>query len=175
MYSNFDSSYTTKELAKASKVAITYHYDNPESAKEPDKKASWYEYLSGASKDINNLLNKDDNLNDYDNNLVDDHVNDPVPEITYGSDTPEISSTEPPTLIAPPPPPPPPPPPLPLLELDPTAPRTAPRPLPPRLPPPPPPRPPPSPLPVAGLVSFLLASLFELTKLSLAALYLNIE
>lgn len=106
MYSNFDSSYTTKELAKASKVAITYHYDNPESAKEPDKKASWYEYLSGASKDINNLLNKDDNVNDYDNNLVDDHVNDPVPEITYGSDTPEISSTEPP----PPPPPPPTPP-----------------------------------------------------------------
>ena len=110
MYSNFDSSYTIKEFAKASKVAITYHNDSPESVKEPAKKSSWYDYFTKASKDVNNFLKKDDS-NDN-----------PEPEKNFGSDTPETPPpTSPPTPTPPTPPP------------------TSPPPTPPPLPPPPPP------------------------------------
>jgi hypothetical protein len=93
MLSNFDSSYTIEELTKGSKAVINYHYDDPESGKEPDKKTNWFKSITDIGKNVKELLfpKKDDNTDGIIDDNIDDNNDDnntPVPQV--GSDTPHI-------------------------------------------------------------------------------------
>lgn len=91
MLSNFDSSYTIEELTKGSKAVINYHYDDPESGKEPDikpEKTNWIKSINEFGKNVYGFLisKKDDNT---DGN-IDDNNTTPEPQVQVGSDTPNI-------------------------------------------------------------------------------------
>ena len=125
MSSSFDFSYTIEEMTKGSKAVITYHYDDPEIAKKPDKepakKTDWFKTISEFGKDVKRVFtgNKEEDNTD---NSVDNSANSPIDNtnVTYGSDSPgspdtlstviptdtPTATSTPPTIIAAPPPPP---------------------------------------------------------------------
>jgi hypothetical protein len=118
MHSNFDSSYTNKEFAKASKVVMSYHYDVPESNKKPEKNSYFKEFVNKGFNVVNSVSKlfkkktpdenpdkiEDDNKPQENNDDNDDSDNQSTPQPAPPQPAPQPTPSPPPLLPPSPPP-----------------------------------------------------------------------